>query len=127
MVDAPLDVSHPCVATVLRSLDARGRFAFSFVTVRSHKSMPAAAAADCHRMIYPAGEVSAAIQIGDGHHTGLGVAMLGEHGVRGQRGALAMIRPGQSSHDSGQHTAASSRDAARQGPGSVSSEQQPSF
>lgn len=121
-----MDVSNPCVATVLRSLDARGRFAFSFVTVRSYKGMPAAAA-DSHRMIYPAGEVSAAIRIGDGHHAGAGVAMLGEHGVRGQRGALAMIRPGQGGHDSGQHAAASGRDAVRQGPGSVSSDQQPSF
>jgi hypothetical protein len=31
-VEAPLNLSNPCVAAVLRSLDARGRFAFSFVT-----------------------------------------------------------------------------------------------
>ncbi|KAF8072682.1 TTC21B [Scenedesmus sp. PABB004] len=30
LVDAPLDVDNPCVASVLRSLDARCRFAFSF-------------------------------------------------------------------------------------------------
>lgn len=31
-MEAPLNLSNPCVATVLRSLDARDRFAFSFVT-----------------------------------------------------------------------------------------------
>lgn len=35
LVEAPLDVSNPCVSTVLRSLDARGRFAFSFVNQRA--------------------------------------------------------------------------------------------
>lgn len=35
LVDAPLDVTNPCVASVLRSLDARGRFAFSFINQRA--------------------------------------------------------------------------------------------
>jgi hypothetical protein len=42
LVEAPLDVSNPCVAIVLRSLDARGRFAFSFVNKRHPNRLAAA-------------------------------------------------------------------------------------
>lgn len=42
LVEAPLDVANPCVATVLRSLDARGRFAFSFVNNRHLHHLAAA-------------------------------------------------------------------------------------
>eukprot|EP00879_Flechtneria_rotunda_P019827 GHRR01020841.1.p1 GENE.GHRR01020841.1~~GHRR01020841.1.p1 ORF type:complete len:702 (+),score=262.20 GHRR01020841.1:224-2329(+) len=42
LVEAPLDLANPCVATVLKSLDVRGRFAFSFADKRTslaHTSM----------------------------------------------------------------------------------------
>jgi hypothetical protein len=112
LVEAPLDLSNPCVATVLRSLDARGRFAFSFVNLRAYKlrglaPAGAAAASDVPHARYPAGEA------GMGFAGGFGAAvagdvvggghvqqMFGEHGGfagggrdRSRQGALAMARP----------------------------------
>jgi hypothetical protein len=44
LVEAPLDLTNPCVATVLKSLDARQRFAFSFVNSRNTAAQAPAAA-----------------------------------------------------------------------------------
>lgn len=126
LVEAPLDVCNPCVATVLRSLDARGRFAFSFLNMRAYRGMAAAAGGSAagggpvtSRLLFPAGEAGAA-----GVWDQAGVLTGGEHGVHGglagRRAALAVGWPG-SSGGAGQ------RDAAGSGGGSYNSSDQPSF
>jgi hypothetical protein len=110
-VEAPLDLSNPCVATVLRSLDARGRFAFSFVNLRAYKlrgmapaGAAAAAASDVLHARYPAGEAGMGFAggFGDGVGSGHVQHVFGEHGHagfagggrdRGRQGALTMARP----------------------------------
>jgi hypothetical protein len=106
LVEVPLDLANPCVATVLRSLDARGRFAFSFVNLRAHKlrgNAPAAAAAgsDVPHARYPAGEVGVGPAGGFGAVAGAdgsgssGYHMFGEHSGFGRprQAAVAMARP----------------------------------
>lgn len=123
MVEAPLDVSNPCVATVLRSLDARGRFAFSFVNRRQ-----------LSRLAATSPEVAGAVPFG---HTrvpaarglsGWGAAgMYDDHGLHGggtgKRGvaALALMRSlgGRDQHRGGMSAAGSTN--------SLSSDYQPSF
>eukprot|EP00882_Tetradesmus_deserticola_P007188 GHRQ01007569.1.p1 GENE.GHRQ01007569.1~~GHRQ01007569.1.p1 ORF type:complete len:217 (+),score=79.02 GHRQ01007569.1:397-1047(+) len=108
LVEAPLDLANPCVATVLRSLDARGRFAFSFVNLRGVKARDlapagAAAAADVPHARHPAWEAGARTAggfgaAGLGECGGAGYLMGGDKGAvggpgRAKQGALAMTRP----------------------------------
>jgi hypothetical protein len=95
------------VATVLRSLDARGRFAFSFVNLRAYKLRgiaPAGAAGrDLAHARYPAGDAalgSAAAGLGVDGSSSSGHNLFGDHhagfgggGTRTRQGALAVARP----------------------------------
>ncbi|KAF6259486.1 hypothetical protein COO60DRAFT_1512839 [Scenedesmus sp. NREL 46B-D3] len=106
LVEAPLDLANPCVATVLRSLDARGRFAFSFVNLRTYKPRdlaPAGAASDVPLARHAAREAgvgtaggSGAAGIGGGADAGY--YLRGDQGPfggpgRAKQGALTMARP----------------------------------
>lgn len=92
LVEAPLDINNPCVSTVLRSLDARGRFAFSFVTQRAqqrawaHRAQQAGQLGPGSRgVIAPGGpiDISTGVLVGRGDG--------GVHGG-GHRGVLGLLR-----------------------------------
>lgn len=132
LVEAPLDLGNACVATVLRSLDARGRFAFSFVNLRAAKQQlrgttaaAAAAASDVAHARHPAGEAGMAAGAG-GDSSGRGYHAFGEHGVFGVVGkprhaVLTMAQPAAGSGGSGGGGGGSSRGA------SYNSDNHPSF
>lgn len=93
LVEAPLDVSNPCVSTVLRSLDARGRFAFSFVTQRAQQrasaaraQQPQGALAGSRGVLSPGGPIDITTGVLVGRVDG------GVHGGAGRRGVLALLR-----------------------------------
>jgi hypothetical protein len=124
LVEAPLDISNPCVSTVLRSLDTRGRFAFSFVTQRTQQR------AWAHRTQQQAGQLAPAprgvVALGGPIDISTGVLVgRGDGGVHGggHRGVLALLRgdrkelqPEQQKQQAGAAAAAS-----------YNSDQQPSF
>lgn len=124
LVEAPLDVSNPCVATVLRSLDARGRFAFSFVNKRHLNRLAAAPATP---------EVVGAVPFVQGrgtaaHVSGVersGRALFDDGGAAGGKrgsGAIALMR-GLSGHQQlREGTSATGPTSSYSG-----SDQQPSF
>ena len=125
-MEAPLDVSNPCVSTVLRSLDARGRFAFSFVTQRAQQRAWALRAQQqgqlapgSRGMVAPGGpiDISTGVLVGRGDGGGV-------HGVAGHRGVLALLRGG---GDRSGLQPAQQRQQAGAAAASYSSDQQPSF
>lgn len=112
LVESPLDVSNPCVSTVLRSLDARGRFAFSFVTNRAYRTQGAV-----RGVLAPGGpiDISTGVLVGRGEG--------GVHGGAGRRGGvLGMLRMPEQAKLSGAVVAAPAPAVA-----SYNSDQQPSF
>lgn len=123
LVEAPLDVNNPCVSTVLRSLDARGRFAFSFVNQRSQQRAWAAQTAQQGLMVSGARGVMAP---GGPIDISTGVLMSrgdgGVHGGAGRRGVLGLIRGDSSGREVQPEQAKQAGGAA-----SYNSDQQPSF
>jgi hypothetical protein len=116
-VESPLDVSNPCVSTVLRSLDARGRFAFSFVTNRAYRSQGGAV----RGVLAPGGPIDISTGVFVGSRAEGGV-----HGGAGRRGGvLGMLRMPEHAKmpGSGMATAVAPAPAAA----SYNSDQQPSF
>lgn len=91
-MEAPLNVSNPCVSTVLRSLDARGRFAFSFVTQRTQQRAFAAQQAQQQSHMGPRGVQSPGGPIDITTGVLVGRADVGVHGGAGRRGVLALLR-----------------------------------
>ena len=118
-----MDLNNPCVSTVLRSLDARGRFAFSFVNQRSQQRALVAAQRAQHGVtaLGPRGVMAPGgpIDIG-GVLVSRGDA--GVPGGAGHRGVLALMRG-----DGRQQLQPEQQKQQAGAAASYTSDQQPSF
>jgi hypothetical protein len=125
LVEAPLDVSNPCVSTVLHSLDARGRFAFSFVTQRAQQR--AMAQQRAQQGLIPPGSRGVLSPGGPMDITTGVLISRGEGGMHGggsgRRGVLALLR-GDSKELEGEQAP---KPAGAPAAASYHSDQQPSF